>query len=475
MTLKRLVLHRVTVAVLLLLISFGTVIKIGAAEYSGTWGEATIAPLLPEKSQWALVVIDMATGTEKLHIGNSADKPLIPGSLVKLVTAGALLDHAVANGTPDMSTTLGYDGLITEGTLKGNLYLTGRGNAFLSLAELKELTASVTRQGIKRILGDIVVDVSSFNVNGLERNLAGASQAEAGALGLDLHTMALTVTPGVAGSAPLITVEPPNDDVRIALEARTVALSANALQIKRLDDVTYRVSGNIARGESTVTKRFPLNVPALYAGGTLRTLLRVGGVSVAGGVRKGREDGNVRNLAAVSTPDLDTLLRDMNMNSLNVVADNLLLILGREQFTPPGSREKGIRSVGTFLNKLEVLTDDMTITDGSGLHNGNRMKAATVAHYLSKAAKQPWFERFYATLPTAGMEGTLRDVGFSDQRFRAKTGTLENSYALAGYGTDRVGRRVSFAFIVNHPGVGVMDMKKVGATVMRYLSTEGSL
>lgn len=283
------------------------------------------------------------------------------------------------------------------------------------------------------------------------------------------------MTPAAAGAAPTVTIAPPNDDVRIAIEARSVALSANDLHITRLDDQAYRVAGNVATGEGLVKKRFPLHEPALYAGGTLRTLLRFEGIPVTGGVKKGKEPGKVRQLAVIRTPDLDILLRDMNMNSLNVMADNLLLILGRERLTPPGSREKGVRALSSFMEKLDVPMDDATIADGSGLHNDNQLKGATVARYLYKASLQPWFERFYATLPTSGMDGTLRDLGFSDQRFRAKTGTLENCYAVAGYGADRMGRRVSFAFIVNHPGVGFMDMKKTGATVMRFLSTEGSL
>ena len=460
---------------LLLVIVFTIVVSAGTDAYSGARGEEAISHLLPEKSQWALVVVDMATGAEKLQIGSATGKPLIPGSLVKLVTAGALLDHAGANGTPDMRTTLGYDGVVSEGTLKGNLYLTGRGNAFLSVSDLKQMTGAMARLGIVRIAGDIVVDTSNLDVRGLERKRSGASQAEAGALGLDLHTMALTVTPTKSGSAPLVTIEPPNDDVRIALEARTVSLSTGTLQISRLDDLTYRVSGNIAGGESPVKKRFPLQEPALYAGGAVRTQLRADGISVSGVVRKGFEGRNLRHVAAIEAPELDRLLRDMNMNSLNVAADNLLLILGKERFSGPGTREKGIQSVATFLEKLDVPIEDGVIADGSGLHNDNRMKASTAARYLYKAAQQPWFERFYATLPAAGVEGTLRDIGFNDQRFRAKTGTLENSYALAGYGSDRAGRRIAFAFIVNHPGVGVMDMKMAGATVMRYLSTEGSL
>ncbi|OGU11015.1 MAG: D-alanyl-D-alanine carboxypeptidase/D-alanyl-D-alanine-endopeptidase [Geobacteraceae bacterium GWC2_58_44] len=469
MTTKR-VIREAIAAVLIGLLGFlAAVTPAGAAERVAA--RAEIAAMLPEAAQWSLVVIDMATGREAVHLGSGAARALVPGSLVKLLTAGALLDLA-ASHTPDLRTTLGHDGTIASGVLSGNLYLSGRGNALLSTADLAELVKALTESGVGRVEGDLVVDATRLDAGGVQRKRGSPARAVAGALGLDLHTVAVTVTPAAWRGAPTVAVEPPNDQVRIALEAKSVALTGSAPEITRLDDLSYRVTGNISLGGASVRRRFPLSEPALFAGGTLRTLLRRGGIGMKGLVRTGEEPGKARQLAAVHPPDLDTLLRDMNTQSLNVVADNLLLVLGGERFAAPGTRDKGVRALTEFLERLGFAADEATIADGSGVHDDNRLTAEFLARYLYRVASKPWFDRFYATLPRAGMDGTLRDYPFVDERFRVKTGNLENAYSLAGYGVARQGRRVAFSFIVNHPGCGVLEMKKAGGALMKHLATE---
>ena len=166
------------------------------------------------------------------------------------------------------------------------------------------------------------------------------------------------------------------------------------------------------------------------------------------------------------------MLRDMNVNSLNVVADNLFLLLGGENFSPPGTREKGARAEKKSLEKLGLSPDRVRIADGSGLSEENRVTAEFMAAYLQKAAQKHWFPQFYETLPRAGLDGTVREIGFADERFRVKTGMLPDAFGLAGYGVDGSGRKIAFAFLVNHPGISGFDMKRAGADVMKLLAKE---
>lgn len=444
----------------------------GAADYAGASVEERFNPFLPHDALWTLVAVDMATGKKLMRAGSAKNQLLVPGSLVKLVTTGAFLDHVAGNGKPDMRTTLSHDGIIRVNELQGNLYLTGRGNPLLSADDLRVQVRELSRRWIAKVDGDLIVDAALLDARGLERKRKGAAHASAGALGLDLHTVAIAVSPTTTGKPPAVKVEPPNDAVRMAVEARTVEAGASTLRITQLDDLSFSITGNIPVGVAPVRHRFPLKEPSLYAGGALRALLRERNIALTGEVRMGRTPPKTRQLAEIKSPDLDKLLRDMNVNSLNVVADNLLLILGGERFSPPGTREKGLRAVGEFLESLGLPADEARIADGSGLQEDNRVTAGFMAAYLQKAAAKPWFNGLYDSLPRAGMDGTLRDIGFNDRRFRAKTGSLENAFALAGYGVDKGGRKLAFTFIVNHPGSTVMDMKRAGAAVMRLLSTE---
>jgi PBP4 family serine-type D-alanyl-D-alanine carboxypeptidase len=224
-----------------------------------------------------------------------------------------------------------------------------------------------------------------------------------------------------------------------------------------------------------VKKRFPLNDSATYAAGTLKTLLNKAGIETAGRVTKGRTPASATMLAEMKSQKTDSLLKDMNVNSLNVVADNLLLLLGGATYGFPGTRDKGIQAVKGFLSKLGIASDEYSMSDGSGLSGDDKMSARFLARYLQKASKQPWFGTFEESLPRAGMEGTLKNIGFVDPRFRAKTGKMENAFGLAGYGTDKTGRRLAFSYMVNVNAADVMGLEKSGAEIMRYLATEGVL
>jgi len=271
---------------------------------------------------------------------------------------------------------------------------------------------------------------------------------------------------------PQVTVEPPCDAVRLAVEARTVATVTNGIKVVQLDDTSYRVPGNIAADSAPLKWRFSLYDPALYAAGVLNASLKQIKVKIEGHARKGRAPGNASLLMEIEGPELHKLLRDMNFNSLNVVADNLLLLLGADEYGAPGTREKGLKAVNDFLATLGLPIGEAAIADGSGLSEENRVTARFMAEYLGKAAKKRWFRSFYDSLPRAGLDGTLREIGYKNERFRVKSGSLENTFALAGYGVDAKGREIVFAYIVDVPGATVMNLERSGAEVMRYLGTE---
>ena len=80
---------------------------------------------------------------------------------------------------------------------------------------------------------------------------------------------------------------------------------------------------------------------------------------------------------------------------------------------------------------------------------------------------------FEASLPVAGRTGTLHDRmrGTSARdACRAKTGTLSNVSALAGYCRTRDGGRVAFAFLMNYvyPWTARRIQDRMTAALARY-------
>ncbi|MBI5234536.1 MAG: D-alanyl-D-alanine carboxypeptidase, partial [Deltaproteobacteria bacterium] len=236
--------------------------------------------------------------------------------------------------------------------------------------------------------------------------------------------------------------------------------------IRQIDDFSYEVTG-VVSGPAFLKKRFPLNDPGLYAGGVLMSLLRKGGIEVKGHVRKGKLPSSAVEFGRIKARDIKEIVRDTNVNSLNVAADNLLFLLAAGRYGSQGTSEKGIEAVVAFLDGLGVSRHGMSIADGSGLSPDNRMTSEQVTYFLQRISSEQWFHAFYESLPRAGMDGTLRGLSYRNEHMRAKTGQLDNVYSLAGY-IEKDGRvNKAFTYMVNVPGADLLKEKE--SKIMRLI------
>ncbi len=125
----------------------------------------------------------------------------------------------------------------------------------------------------------------------------------------------------------------------------------------------------------------------------------------------------------------------------------------------------GAQLVHSFLLYAGIASDDFVLYDGSGLSMKDVVTSRAEAALLAYAAKQPWFPQWKAGLPIGGVDGTLAnrfkeakgvdaDVARLKGHVFAKTGTLGESRALAGYVECASGRTMIFSVLVdNHlPG-----------------------
>jgi D-alanyl-D-alanine carboxypeptidase/D-alanyl-D-alanine-endopeptidase (penicillin-binding protein 4) len=149
---------------------------------------------------------------------------------------------------------------------------------------------------------------------------------------------------------------------------------------------------------------------------------------------------------------LDRYLRQMNVHSVNHMAEHLFQRIGVERFGQPAKPEKGARAIAHYLADFDLPARGLTVVDGSGLSRQNRVTARAMASYLEQVTRRPWFPRYLATLPRPGVEGTVRDLGYVNRRFRVKSGRLDDAFSLAGFAAYRDGREVVFVFLVNFPG-----------------------
>ena len=136
----------------------------------------------------------------------------------------------------------------------------------------------------------------------------------------------------------------------------------------------------------------------------------------------------------------------MNQPSDNFMAEMLVKVLG-SQFGGAGSTAAGTRVIREELSELEI---EPSVVDGSGLSRGDRTSPRDVVTLLGEHGADA---AFTGSLAVAGRTGTIasRMRGTPAQdRCRAKTGTLHDVSALAGYCTTAGGNQVAFAFLMNY-------------------------
>jgi D-alanyl-D-alanine carboxypeptidase/D-alanyl-D-alanine-endopeptidase (penicillin-binding protein 4) len=141
----------------------------------------------------------------------------------------------------------------------------------------------------------------------------------------------------------------------------------------------------------------------------------------------------------------------INKISHNLHAELLLRLLGKIQGSD-GSFEQGTRVVRQFLIDAGVDDNDFFFYDGSGMSTDDRIAPRAMTQLLSYAARQPWGVALRASLPVAGVDGTLSNR-FSNSPLRghlwAKTGTHNEANALSGYLTASSGNTIVFSILVN--------------------------
>ena len=97
-----------------------------------------------------------------------ANQAMNPASTMKLVTTLSGLD--ILGPKYRWSTNLYTDGLIRQGTLKGNLYLQGTGDPKLIPEELAKLMKDLKNLGIQKIDGNLIFDRSAYSPSVMEHN-----------------------------------------------------------------------------------------------------------------------------------------------------------------------------------------------------------------------------------------------------------------------------------------------------------------
>nr|MBA2615686.1 D-alanyl-D-alanine carboxypeptidase/D-alanyl-D-alanine-endopeptidase [Actinomycetota bacterium] len=194
--------------------------------------------------------------------------------------------------------------------------------------------------------------------------------------------------------------------------------------------------------------RVVVDDPALAAANAFRAALVAAGIHVPNGAHHDVAASGAAVLADVNSPRIAVLVRTMNRESDNFVAEMLLKKLGARELGR-GTTGAGARVVTRVLQERDVPLAGVRIVDGSGLSLSDRMTARALTTMLVSGSSDPRIgNAFFGSLPIAGINGTLEDRMERPPaygRVRAKTGTTRNASALSGF----AGTRYVFSVLQN--------------------------
>ena len=380
---------------------------VGEAAASAATGAAATSSLRAELARaWrgtgatvGAYVADIATPTALFSFKGAVARS--PASVEKLYTTATALARFGVDGELD-TTVLGVGRLDANGTWLGDLYLHGG--------------------------GDPTFGSGSF----IHDNYSGGASVEALALALEHHAGITRVTGSVIGDESLLDGLRGGPDTSFAPDPEiTGTLSALAFD----------------RGRAGSTQS-----PADYAALRLAGALRHDGVVVDGRTHTGTAPPSAALLAAIGSPPMRTLARMTDLQSDNFFAEMLLKDLGA-YYGHDGSTAGGSAVVRQWLAQIGV---HPRIYDGSGLDRADHTSPAQVVALLRSLAVGVQGAALRAALPVAGRSGTLTyrmRATAAAGHCEAKTGTLSDASALAGWCDGATGPRFAFAFLANHADV----------------------
>jgi D-alanyl-D-alanine carboxypeptidase/D-alanyl-D-alanine-endopeptidase (penicillin-binding protein 4) len=415
------------------------------------------------KARVGVSVIDLATGNELY--AREADAGMSLASTAKLLTSTAAL--ATLGGGFHWRTTVSGAEPDAKGAVAGELYVKGRGDPMLGVAELRALAADVAARGVRSVdrlvidgsYFDDVVDpphfaeqpgetagfrapVASFGVARSTITVVVVAEPGGGA------TVTLDPDPGAGGSIKLI-----NKGVTSVATGRTHVQVASR---QKADVLELTVSGQIKWGEGSWEIRKRVVDPARFAGEIFRRALLDHGVKIkTRALGSGIAPATAKVLAAHDSPPLAEVLRHMNKLSDNYLAECVLKTLGAETRTTTGPATwiDGRAALHGYLETIGMPKAGYRADNGSGLFDATEVSARQLTTVLRAAHRDYRVgPDLVASLPVGGVDGTLarRWHGHPAKgRVRAKTGTLDKVVTLAGYVAVDGEHALGFAILMN--------------------------
>lgn len=371
-----------------------------------------------------------------------SNQPMIPASTQKILTY------------PVIKETLGENYLFTTKiyySKDNDVYLKLSGDPYFTTEDLKILIKSLKNNSVTTCrefyIDNVVMDFEDWGEGWQWDNDLNPLMPRYSVYNIDGNLLTLVIRP-TQPEAPA--------DIRLTKFYPLTFM--NLVKTGKSDNVTMSRKNNISPDVLTlegtvkkqVIKQIPVNNPKRYFMIRLDETVKNNSFDYYGNypIKEIVPNENIKLLSEVSH-SLSRAGADILKNSNNMAAETVYKLAGGKYTNSQGTIENANKMFLDYCERNGLDTSDIRIVDGSGVSKNNIMTAEFMTNFLVNEAKKDNFTEIYNTMASPA-EGTLVNrMLYLKDNLKAKTGTLSDVSAIAGYLKTKNGNFVAFDIMIN--------------------------
>ena len=389
----------------------------------------------------------------------NASKQFIPASNTKLLTAIAALKLLGKQFRYRTFVTINSQQLHGH-TLRGNLVFYFTGDPTLTTNDINKLVKRVKKAGIKRILGNVLIDQSAYTgpdipIGWSKNDLNYCYGAKASSVILDQNCMHVNLVQTNTQKTKLIKFP---DSTAFYIENNVKMVPKHRLKQCVFWPEITKHNRVYLKGCLPPKKRYSfslaINNPALFAKSTIASSLKKYHILLERHIITAPHNHGQHIIAEHFSTPLSYIIEMMLQHSINLYANTLTRTLGRYYYRV-GSFKAGVNAIKSILlTKAKVNFSRASLEDGSGLSRYNLISPKQFVQLINYALSEPALAKSLAKdLPLSGRSGTLYYRMNSKEmagKVYAKTGSMHGVSSLSGYLYTKHHKRIVFSMIMNN-------------------------
>ena len=421
--------------------------------------DKTLTKMGINKGAVSVMIKNVQTGDTVYALNETT--PMHPASTLKLITSSAAVD------------TLGNDYKFKTQLYKSinnDLYLKLSGDPLLKTQDLEKLIQVAKTKKI--VPKNIYVDESVFDKNEWGEGWQWDDELNPlmpkfSAYNLNKNVLYLDINPTTNGS-PAVIEKRSTYPLTFMNYTKTTLNGGSNVGVSKNEDIPniLNVAGNVSKKLSVTV---PISNPKLNFILSLEDVIKNARFEYYSKITPAKLPEKNIYLVGEIEHGVDKIIPLILKNSDNLAAETLFKTGGAVFTNSQGSFDNSLKMLNSYFEKMNINSDDIKIVDGSGVSKNNLMTAEFMTDFLISKVSGNEFDEFKLLLPTPS-EGTLKNrmLYFKDNLY-AKTGTLAETSAIAGYLTSKRGKLYAFDIMINDAKTSSADKKNIEEQILRTL------